>query len=87
MIGQIPKSACLTPRTCRFASAIESAGLDESLQLAVAVMSEKALGEESRWAAYLDSMPQMVELPLTWSKAEVKRLLKGTEIYEVRPSP
>ena len=84
MIGRIPKSACLTLRTCRFASEIESAGLDESLQLAVALMSERALGEESRWAAYLDSMPGLVELPLTWSKAEVKRLLQGTEIYEVR---
>lgn len=83
VVGRIPKDACLTMKTSGARQMIEDAGLDGYLGLAVALMYERSLGEESPWAGYLQLLPHQEELPLVWTLNEVNELLNGTELHKV----
>jgi N-lysine methyltransferase SETD6 len=83
LVATIPKSACLTIRTCGAREVIELGGLAGSLGLAVAVMYERALGPASQWYDYFGVCPERECVPLLWSDDEVDRLLAGTELDKV----
>jgi SET domain-containing protein 6 len=81
-VARIPKLTCLTIMTSGARDMIQGAGLDGSLGLAVAVMYERSLGEQSPWAPYLAALPEQEPIPLVWSADEVEELLRGTELHE-----
>ncbi|KAJ1703294.1 hypothetical protein LUZ63_003073 [Rhynchospora breviuscula] len=83
LVATIPKSACLTIRTCGAREAIEAAGLAGSLGLAVAVMYERALGPSSQWHDYFGVLPERECVPLVWSDEELESLLAGTELDKI----
>lgn len=83
VVAKMPKEACLTKRTSGAHEIIEGAGLDGHLGLAVAIMYERSLGEESPWAGYLQLLPDQECLPLVWTLNEVDELLCGTELHQV----
>lgn len=83
VVATIPKSACLTVKTSGARKIIESVDLGGSLGLAVAVMYERSLGEDSPWAGYLQLLPEEECLPFVWSVDELDSLLCGTELHEV----
>lgn len=83
VISVIPKSACLTIKNSAAREMIEAAGLDGILGLAVAIMYEKSLGEDSKWFGYLQLLPEEESLPLVWSLDEIDELLRGTELHQV----
>lgn len=85
LVATIPKSACLTIRTCAARDAIETAGLAGCLGLAVALMYERALGPVSQWYRYFRVLPERECVPLVWSDEEVESLLAGTELDKVIP--
>ncbi|KAL6223306.1 hypothetical protein ACLB2K_006693 [Fragaria x ananassa] len=78
-VARIPKAACLTIVTTSARDMIDAAGLDGSLGLAVAIMQERSLGEQSPWAPYLAVLPEREAIPLVWTAEE---LLRGTELHE-----
>ncbi|KAL1191494.1 Ribulose-1,5 bisphosphate carboxylase/oxygenase large subunit N-methyltransferase [Cardamine amara subsp. amara] len=83
VVATISKTACLTIKTSGACEIIESADLDGSLGLSVAVMYERSLGEESPWAGYLQILPIQEDLPLVWSLDDLDSLLSGTELHKV----
>lgn len=83
VVANISKTACLTIKTSGAREIIESADLDGSLGLSVAVMYERSLGEESPWAGYLQILPIQEDLPLVWSLQDLDSLLSGTELHKV----
>lgn len=85
VVANIPKLACLTVKTSAACSIIEEAALGGYLGLSVAVMYEKSLGEGSKWAGYLQLLPDRECLPLLWSLEDVDQLLCGTELHKVCP--
>ena len=85
VIGSIPKGACLTVKTSGAAAAIEEAQLGGGLALAVALMYERGRGELSPWYPYLHLLSGPVnDLPIVWPPHDVDRLLRGTELHQVR---
>lgn len=82
MVARIPKATCLTMKTSGAREMIESAGLDGSLGLSVAVMYERSLGQQSPWAPYLHVLPPYQSLPLLWSLHDLDSLLRGTELHK-----
>ncbi|XP_010516265.1 PREDICTED: ribosomal lysine N-methyltransferase 3-like isoform X2 [Camelina sativa] len=83
VVANISKPACLTIKTSGAREIIESAGLDGSLGLSVALMYERSLGEESPWSGYLQILPVQEDLPLVWSLEDLDSLLSGTELHKV----
>ncbi|KAL6840226.1 hypothetical protein ACP4OV_030036 [Aristida adscensionis] len=83
LVATIPRRACLTPRTTGAAAAIEAAELGGCLALAVAIMYERARGEDSPWDAYLRLLPDREPVPLVWPAEEAERLLAGTELDKI----
>lgn len=84
MIATIPKQACLTIITSEAEGMISEAELGGGLGLAVALMYERSIGEQSKWSGYLRLLPFQQCLPFVWSLAEIDRLLTGTELHKVR---
>ncbi|OVA20950.1 SET domain [Macleaya cordata] len=82
LVATIPKNACLTIKTSAAREMIEESGLAESLGLAVALMYEKSLGEDSNWAGYLQLLPDRECVPWVWTLDEVDELLSGTELHK-----
>jgi len=82
VVANISKTACLTIKTSGAREMIESADLDGSLGLSVALMYERSLGEESPWAGYLQILPIQEDLPLVWSLEDLDSLLSGTELHK-----
>ncbi|XP_062001983.1 ribosomal lysine N-methyltransferase 3 [Rosa rugosa] len=78
-VARIPKATCLTVITTAARDMIDAAGLDGSLGLAVAIMHERSLGEQSHWAPYLAVLPEQEPIPLVWTAEE---LLRGTELHD-----
>ncbi|KFK34902.1 hypothetical protein AALP_AA5G208400 [Arabis alpina] len=83
VVAHISKTACLTIKTSGAREIIESADLDGSLGLSVALMYERSLGEESPWSGYLQILPIQEDLPLVWSLSDLDSLLSGTELHKV----
>ncbi len=84
MIATIPKQACLTIISSEAESMLSEAELGGGLGLAVALMYERSIGEQSKWSGYLRLLPFQQCLPFVWSSAEIDRLLNGTELHKVR---
>ena len=84
VVATIPKSACLTTKTTGASELIEESGLGGSLGMSVAVMYERSLRHHSRWAGYLQLLPESECLPLVWTLDEVDHLLRGTELHKVK---
>ncbi|KAL4183984.1 hypothetical protein AMTRI_Chr11g101080 [Amborella trichopoda] len=82
LIVTIPKSACLTIKTSMAQNFIEDAGIGDSLGLAVALMFELSIGQESNWYGYLQLLPKKEPVPLVWNLEEVDTLLVGTELHK-----
>ncbi|KAL8167929.1 hypothetical protein V2J09_009428 [Rumex salicifolius] len=82
LVATIPKQACLTVKTSGACDLIESAELDGSLALSVALMYERSLGSISPWAAYLQLLPYSEPLPLLWTLDELDSLLFATELHK-----
>ncbi|XP_073223151.1 ribosomal lysine N-methyltransferase 3 isoform X2 [Cicer arietinum] len=82
VVAKMPKEACLTIKTSGACEIIENACLGGYLGLAIAIMYERSLGEESPWAGYLQLLPQQESLPLVWTIDEVNHLLCGTELHQ-----
>ena len=55
--------------------------LDEANQHAH-VLLEAARGKSSRWAPYLETLPQAYDIPLLWDQAEAEALLQGTPLLQ-----
>ncbi|KAL6228141.1 hypothetical protein ACLB2K_002095 [Fragaria x ananassa] len=81
-VARIPKAACLTVVTTSARDMIDAAGLDGSLGLAVAIMHERSLGEQSPWAPYLAVLPEREAIQLVWTAEEAEELLRGTELQQ-----
>ncbi|CAH8360366.1 unnamed protein product [Eruca vesicaria subsp. sativa] len=82
VVANISKTACLTIKTSGAREMIESAELDGSLGLSVAIMYERGLGDKSPWSGYLQILPFQEDLPLVWPVEELDSLLSGTEIHK-----
>ncbi|XP_054781824.1 ribosomal lysine N-methyltransferase 3 isoform X2 [Prosopis cineraria] len=82
VVARIPKDACLTVKTSGARQMIEDADLAGNLGVAVALMYERSLGEESPWTGYLQLLPHQECLPLVWTLNEVNELLSGTELHK-----
>lgn len=82
VVAKIPKRGCLTIKTSGAREIIESSEMDGCLGLAMAIMYEKSLGEESPWAGYLQLLPDQECIPLVWTLDEVDSLLIGTELHK-----
>ncbi|GMG99870.1 hypothetical protein Nepgr_001710 [Nepenthes gracilis] len=81
LVATIPKQACLTIKTSSAREMIEAAGLVSYLGLSVAIMFERSLGPLSRWAGYLQLLPDSECLPLVWTLDEIDSFLLGTELH------
>ncbi|XP_052196664.1 ribosomal lysine N-methyltransferase 3 isoform X2 [Diospyros lotus] len=82
-VVRIPKKCCLTIKTSGARSLIESAGLDGTLGLCVALMFEKSLGHRSPWFPYLHLLPAAQSIPLLWTLDQLNSLLLGTELHKI----
>lgn len=84
----LPLSYLLTPWTSALGPALAQDGGAEAwdaladkgwAQLMLAMMYERSLGESSRWAGYLRTMPHEFGAPMWWSDEDMEGL-KGTDI-------
>eukprot|EP00976_Prorocentrum_cordatum_P071988 1180533-Prorocentrum_minimum.AAC.2 len=79
------QSVAQNPKPCAADCRIES--WEKSgwcARVCLMLMMEMALGDQSVFQAYLQSIPRAVPVPLLWSEEE-RRALEGTEVYQVRP--
>ena len=79
IVALIPKNSVLSTKTTAIADVLESAGIKGLLGLAISLMFEKARGSDSPWYDYINSLPEMVEIPLLWSHKELE-WLDGTDL-------
>lgn len=92
ILCRIPKSTLLSRQTCSiaiqpdfltFREAIESAHPQpDAIVLATLLMIEQSLGSESRWYAYLHSLPtnEELRLPSFWTSSIATSWLHGTDV-------
>ncbi|KAI8880388.1 SET domain-containing protein [Backusella circina FSU 941] len=79
---KIPKECVLSTQTTGIANILEEEQLEGGCALALAVLYELAIGEDSPWYPYLQTLPEEGEdLPLFWEDEE-QELLAGTEVYK-----
>ena len=78
----VPESLWMTPSTAA-ASAVGAFVADQPawVKLAVQLLHEKALGDDSRWRAYLQTLPARLDAPLFWSADELEGL-KGSQLFQ-----
>jgi hypothetical protein len=77
---KIPKECVLSTQTTGIANILEEQQVEGGCALALAVLYELAIGAESPWFPYLQTLPEEGEdLPLFWEDEE-KELLAGTEV-------
>ena len=78
----VPQSLWMTPATAA-ASAVGASITDQPawVKLAVQLLHEKALGDDSRWSAYLATLPEHLDAPLFWSADELAAL-KGSQLFQ-----
>ena len=84
---EVPLSAVMSPKTAAedsplLAGALLRRNASASLQLIAHVLLEAARGESSRWAPYLETLPQAYDIPLLWDQAEAEALLQGTSLLQ-----
>jgi len=87
VLMQVPLSAVMSPKTAAedsppLAGALLRRNASASLQLTAHVLLEAARGESSRWAPYLETLPQAYDIPLLWDQAEAEALLQGTPLLQ-----
>lgn len=56
-----------------------------SLQVALFLISERAAGSASPWAAYINTLPERPPSPMFWGAAE-RELLAGTQLLQTLQS-
>eukprot|EP00242_Pyramimonas_sp_CCMP2087_P014574 CAMPEP_0198197664 /NCGR_PEP_ID=MMETSP1445-20131203/1227_1 /TAXON_ID=36898 /ORGANISM="Pyramimonas sp., Strain CCMP2087" /LENGTH=264 /DNA_ID=CAMNT_0043867001 /DNA_START=195 /DNA_END=986 /DNA_ORIENTATION=- len=81
-VVDIPKRVCLNSVTTRISGLMDQAEISGGLALIIAVMFERALGEESYWFPYFQILPQREPLPMFWSKDELQ-IVKGTDLRKI----
>ncbi|KAG9103776.1 hypothetical protein FRC06_008094 [Ceratobasidium sp. 370] len=94
IVSKIPKSAVLSRKTSQLLAKtnVDTAG-DDVMELALVLAYEIAIGEQSRWFGYLQSLPQEVPVASLWEDNEDQdsRLaflwLQGTETKRVTNPP
>ena len=69
-----PKASVLTSRTSALARALEEARLGGLGALTLALTHERRLGDASRWAPYLRTLPRCEPLPVLWPADALSRL-------------
>ncbi|KAI5116691.1 hypothetical protein M0805_002853 [Coniferiporia weirii] len=83
----IPRPLTLSTRTSSLpglvgAAAWKSLQLDKGwVGLILCMMWEETLGERSKWAGYLRSLPNKFDTPMFWSEDEL-RMLEGTTLVD-----
>jgi hypothetical protein len=87
VLMQVPLSAVMSPKTAAedyppLAGALLRRNASASLQLTAHVLLEAARGKSSRWAPYLETLPQAYDIPLLWDQAEAEALLQGTPLLQ-----
>jgi hypothetical protein len=75
---RVPADAVLSSQKTRIAEEIRSGGLTGWNALIAAITYESA-DPASPWKPYLDALPETLDTPLFWSKAELA-LLEGTRV-------
>ncbi|KAG5360550.1 Ribosomal lysine N-methyltransferase 3 [Yarrowia sp. B02] len=87
IVLKVPKSACLSPRTCGIANLLDEHDLDNIPGLLVAFLYERSLGEQSPWHEFFESLKPVIadvpEIPKFWANEEDRALLSGTEVEEI----
>ena len=84
ILAVIPSSTHLTARLPELlASAAAAAGLDALGRLALRLAHERALGDDSTFAPYINVLPERekMQLPLLWAEEEVE-LLNPSPVYD-----
>ncbi|GIL72649.1 hypothetical protein Vretimale_4391 [Volvox reticuliferus] len=90
IVVEVPDDAVLMADNCSIRDILEEEGMckpadDEILEvqgLIIAVMYEKSLGTQSRWAPYLNLIPDdMTHMPLYWKRRELREL-RGTAAFD-----
>ena len=78
----VPESLWMTPTTAA-ASAVGPFVADQPawVQLATQLLHEKARGDESRWSAYIKTLPELLDAPLFWSADELAALA-GSQLFQ-----
>ncbi|XP_076916416.1 ribosomal lysine N-methyltransferase 3-like [Bidens hawaiensis] len=83
VIATIPKRSCLTVKSSGACHLIEDFKCEGYMALAVAVMYERSLRQQSPWFGYLQLLPERnSDVPLLWSIGEIDELLVGTELHK-----
>ena len=87
VVARVPRASVLSVRHSAARAACEAGGLfpecrasRSDLGLVVAILAEQSLGERSRWAGYLRSIPRAAPTPFLWDREQRARLLLGTEL-------
>ncbi|KAG4303960.1 hypothetical protein PORY_002613, partial [Pneumocystis oryctolagi] len=75
---KVPKNVILSPKTSKLSYILSNSKIPDILNLCIAYMYEKNLGQKSLWYGYLQIMPEKVDIPKLWD--DEKNWLKGTEI-------
>ncbi|GLI68824.1 hypothetical protein VaNZ11_013329, partial [Volvox africanus] len=90
IVVEVPDDAVLMADNCSIRDILEEEGMckpadDEILEvqgLIIAVMYEKSRGNDSRWAPYLNLIPNdMTHMPLYWKRRELREL-RGTAAFD-----
>jgi hypothetical protein len=80
IICHVPLNLILTPGTASLPEEYikdmkhEDPERDYWLRIILSLMYEKALGQNSRWAAYLTTLPTTFDTPIFWTENELKEL-------------
>eukprot|EP00468_Gymnochlora_sp_CCMP2014_P013291 CAMPEP_0167759682 /NCGR_PEP_ID=MMETSP0110_2-20121227/11157_1 /TAXON_ID=629695 /ORGANISM="Gymnochlora sp., Strain CCMP2014" /LENGTH=504 /DNA_ID=CAMNT_0007646091 /DNA_START=39 /DNA_END=1550 /DNA_ORIENTATION=+ len=79
-ILQIPSSKCITRNDVDQDPILSkiTEGQDTITALALWIVKQRALGQDSEWAQYMKILPLFTYSPITWSQGERDIYLKGT---------
>lgn len=80
LVVKIPKECILSIKTTGISNILDEANLEGGCPLALAVLYEISLKEQSPWYGYLQALPDQGEdLPIFWEEEE-KEMFNGTEM-------
>lgn len=74
VLCNMSRNTILSCKNCGIADLLAISGLDGSFGLSIALMYELALGVKSAWYGYLQSLPEVVDIPLFWSREQINLL-------------
>eukprot|EP00466_Bigelowiella_natans_P007886 jgi/Bigna1/86998/estExt_fgenesh1_pg.C_150260 len=83
-ILSVPSMLCITKKDVEDDPLLKelSEGQDTLTSLALWIMRERALGQDSKWVGYFKTLPLFTYSPITWTSEERNSLLQGSFIKE-----